>query len=215
MPLRLFRRPGCKVNGERTDLRINKVTGERADLRMNRVHAEKTNSRPRSLSAPSIPSGCGANGERADLGISKVGGERTDRGLVAAPPLHPNQAAGSPARGRSCASAGSAARGRTAGLDATPPLQHVQAAGSTARGRTWALRCTANAKDFNKAGEIHCKAFVSTSQDASLEISKLPKTHPKTWINSARVISVALWGSIGDEHDTNDTTVKYRRTRHQ
>ena len=39
--------------------------------------------------------------------------------------------------------------------------------------------------------------------------SKLPKTHPKTWRNNDRVISVALWGSIGDEHDTNDTTVKY------
>ena len=38
---------------------------------------------------------------------------------------------------------------------------------------------------------------------------KLPKTHPKTWRKNDRVISVALWGSIGDEHDTNDTTVKY------
>ena len=42
-----------------------------------------------------------------------------------------------------------------------------------------------------------------------LEISKLAKTHPKTWIHSGRVISVALWGNIGDERDTNDTTVKY------
>ena len=71
------------------------------------------------------------------------------------------------------------------------------------------LRCIANAKDFNKAGEIHCKGFVSTGQAASVEISKLPKAHPKTWRNNDRVISVALWGSIGDEHDTNDTTVKY------
>ena len=73
------------------------------------------------------------------------------------------------------------------------------------------LRCIANAKDFNKAGEIHCRAFiraypsltrwafVSTSQAASVEIRKLPKTHPKTWRNSDRVISVALWGIIGDE----------------
>ena len=45
---------------------------------MNRVHGERTDSRPQSLSAPSIPSGCGANGERADLGINKVGGERID-----------------------------------------------------------------------------------------------------------------------------------------
>ena len=41
------------------------------------------------------------------------------------------------------------------------------------------LRCIANAKDFNKAGEIHCKGFVSTGQAASVEISKLPYLAPE------------------------------------